>query len=98
MQRISGRGRSHEKTIELDYLISLHDEINRLMDVARSEGQAVLVIDTEAVDIDEHKIFAADLARQVADKFDINIAHYVDQFTSEQKLQKSELPLDSAAA
>jgi deoxyguanosine kinase len=98
MQRISGRGRSHEKAIELDYLISLHDEINRLMDVARSEGQAVLVIDTEAVDIDEHKIFAADLARQVADKFDINIAHYVDQFTSEQKLQKSELPLDGAAA
>jgi|TARA_R110002126_G_scaffold13118_3_gene56517 deoxyadenosine/deoxycytidine kinase len=98
MERISGRGRSHEKAIEMDYLVALHDEINRLMDVARAEGQEVLVIDTEKVNIDEHKIFAADLARQVADQFDINIQHYMNKFVSEQKRHGAQLPLDNANA
>ena len=97
MQRIAGRGRSHEKKIEMEYLVALHDEITRLVDVARDAGQEVLVIDTEKVDIDQHKIFAADLARQIADQFDINIQNYMDQFVSEQKRQDSQLPLDSAA-
>lgn len=97
MQRIAGRGRSHEKKIEMDYLVALHDEITRLVNAARDAGQEVLVIDTEKVNIDQHKIFAADLARQIADRFDINIQNYMDQFVTEQKRQKSELPLDSAA-
>ena len=76
LRRIRGRNRDHEKGVTLEYITALQTEVNKLVAMAKADGQAVLNIDTEAVYLPENAEYARRLARQLSDMFDIDIEKY----------------------
>ena len=73
MRRIRGRNRDHEKDVTLEYITDLQTEINILVNEARIDGQAVMEIDTEAVYLPGNLAYAEQLARELADMFDVDM-------------------------
>lgn len=73
MRRIRGRNREHERDVCMEYIVALHDEINRLVAQARRDGYAVLTIDTEAVYLPNNVAYANHLAQHVAGMFNIDL-------------------------
>lgn len=67
-KRIEMRNRSFEQSVELDYLYNLQNEIGILVNEAKADGLSVIDIDTEEVFIPGNRLFAEDLARDIASK------------------------------
>jgi deoxyadenosine/deoxycytidine kinase len=80
MNRIRGRNRDHEKGVSLDYICELQDELNRLVDCARADGQAVMDIDTEAVYLPGNVAYAEALAYKIAKICDVSLESYLGGF------------------
>jgi deoxyadenosine/deoxycytidine kinase len=78
LRRIRGRGRDHEKAVELEFITALQQEINILVNQAKADGYAVLDIDTEKVFFPDNIAYAEELARQVADMFKIDLSGIID--------------------
>jgi deoxyadenosine/deoxycytidine kinase len=78
LRRIRGRGRDHEKAVELEFITALQQEINILVSQAKADGYAVLDIDTEKVFFPDNIAYAEELARQVADMFKIDLSGIID--------------------
>ena len=74
MKRIHARNRDYELDVDLDYLSDLKNEIDVLVEQAQTAGQQMIVIDTDDIFLDNHKVFALQLAEEIADrlKFCIN--------------------------
>lgn len=79
LKRIRGRNRDHEKSVELDYITALQQEINILVNHARADGYAVMDIDTETVYFPDNVDYAESLARQVSDMFKLDLTTVLDQ-------------------
>lgn len=73
LRRIKGRGRDHEKAVSLDYITTLQTEINTLVAQAKADGTPVMTIDTEEVYLPGNVTYAANLAREIADRFQIDL-------------------------
>lgn len=67
-KRIEMRNRSFEQNVELDYLYALQREIGILVNEAKADGLTVIDIDTEEVFLPGNRLFAEDLARDIADR------------------------------
>ena len=78
LRRIRGRGRDHEKAVELDYITSLQQEINILINQARVDGYAVMDIDTEKVYFPDNLTYAEEFAAQIADMFRLDLSSVLD--------------------
>lgn len=76
MRRIRGRNRDHEREVSLDYITSLQTEINILVNHARTNGYRILNVDTESVFLPGNVAYAHQLARQIADMFQIDMREY----------------------
>lgn len=79
LRRIRGRNRDHEKSVQLDYITALQQEINILVNNARVDGYAVLDIDTEKVFFPDNIAYAEKLANQVADMFKLDLSSVLEQ-------------------
>jgi deoxyadenosine/deoxycytidine kinase len=76
MRRIRGRNRDHERGVTLDYITNLQTEINILVNHARTNGYRILNIDTESVFMPGNVAYARQLARQIAEMFNIDMGEY----------------------
>lgn len=74
LRRIRGRDRDHEKSVELDYVAALQQEINILVNRARADGHAVMDVDAEKIYFPDNLAYAENFARQVAEMFNLDIA------------------------
>jgi deoxyadenosine/deoxycytidine kinase len=79
LRRIRGRNRDHEKSVELDYITGLQQEMNILINHAKADGYAVLDIDTEKVFFPDNIEYAETFARQVADMFKLDLSNVLEQ-------------------
>lgn len=79
LRRIRGRNRKHEKSVALDYIAALSQEMNILVNHARADGYAVLDVDAEAVYFPDNAAYAEQLARQIAGMFNIPMDNYFDR-------------------
>ena len=50
----------------MDYLVTLKNEIDALLDIARDKGQAVIDIDTDTIFLPDNHQFASQLAEDIA--------------------------------
>jgi deoxyadenosine/deoxycytidine kinase len=72
-KRIEHRNRSFEQEVGLDYLYSLQHEIGLLVNEAKADGQSVIDIDTEQVFIPGNRLFAEELAYDIASRCGLEI-------------------------
>lgn len=72
-RRIEHRNRSFEQSVELDYLYALRDQISLLINEAKADGQTVIDIDTEQVFIPGNRLFAEELAFDIASRCGLEI-------------------------
>ncbi len=79
MRRIRSRNRAHEKDVTLDYITTLQDAIDHVVNEARAEGQAVMDIDTENVYMPDNLDYAEQLARNLAKMFNVEFESFVPQ-------------------
>lgn len=68
MKRIHTRNRDYELDVSLEYLSSLRDEIEILIKQSRANGEHVIEIDTDEVFLADHRIFATQLADDIASR------------------------------
>ncbi len=66
MQRIRGRNRDHEANISMGYIAELQNEIGQMVTRLKVEGQPVLAVNTDEVDLRSDMRFAENLARLIA--------------------------------
>jgi len=78
LRRIRGRGRDHEKAVELEFITALQQEINILVNQAKADGYAVLDIDTEQVYFPDNIAYAEGLARDIAAMFKLDLSGVID--------------------
>ncbi|MBI2235242.1 MAG: deoxynucleoside kinase [Micavibrio aeruginosavorus] len=79
LRRIRGRNRDHEKSVALDYIADLQQEMNILINQAKADGYAVLDIDTEKVYFPDNVLYAEQLAQQIADMFKLDLTCVLEQ-------------------
>lgn len=79
LRRIRGRNRDHEKSVALDYIADLQQEMNILINQAKADGYAVLDIDTEKVYFPDNVLYAEQLAQQIADMFKLDLTRVLEQ-------------------
>ncbi|HEY8189672.1 MAG TPA: deoxynucleoside kinase [Micavibrio sp.] len=79
LRRIRGRNRDHEKSVQLDYISGLQQEMNILIHQARDDGYAVLDIDTESVFFPDNIEYAENLANQIANMFKLDLTAILDR-------------------
>jgi deoxyadenosine/deoxycytidine kinase len=72
-KRIQHRNRSYEQEVELDYLYALQHEIGLLINEAKADGQEVIDIDTEQIFIPGNRLFAEELAFDIANRCGLQI-------------------------
>ena len=66
MKRVHMRRRNFELGVTLDYLTELRDEIERLLDIEKEQGQKVVEINTDEIFLPDYHIFARQLAEDIA--------------------------------
>lgn len=79
LRRIRGRNRDHEKSVALEYITDLQQEMNILINQAKADGYAVLDIDTEKVYFPDNVFYAEQLAQQIADMFKLDLTSVLEQ-------------------
>jgi deoxyadenosine/deoxycytidine kinase len=79
LRRIRGRNRDHERSVQLDYITGLQQEMNILIHQARDDGYAVLDIDTETVFFPDNLEYAETLANQIANMFKLDLTAILDR-------------------
>lgn len=72
-KRIQHRNRSYEQEVDLDYLYALQHEIGLLINEAKADGQEVIDIDTEQIFIPGNRLFAEELAFDIANRCGLQI-------------------------
>lgn len=72
-KRIQHRNRSYEQEVGLDYLYALQHEIGLLVNEAKADGQEVIDIDTEQIFIPGNRLFAEELAFDIASRCGLQI-------------------------
>jgi deoxyadenosine/deoxycytidine kinase len=88
-KRIEMRNRSFEQKVELDYLYALQREIGILVNEAKADGLTVIDIDTEDVFIPGNRLFAEDLARDIAAACGFNILEREEKEAVSGKTQRA---------
>lgn len=68
MKRIHTRHRDYELNVDLQYLHDLKDEIDILMNEETAKGQNIIEIDTDNIFLSDHRIFASQLAEDIASR------------------------------
>jgi len=87
MKRIHARNRDYELDVDLAYLSALKDEIDRLVFKEQQAGQQMIVIDTDDIFLDHHKVFALQLAEEIAERLKFCINPVTKQTTSLQEAE-----------
>lgn len=74
MKRIHTRNRDYELDVDINYLENLKDEIEDLIKKSKALGHHIIEIDTDDIFLSDHRIFATQLADDIAKrlKFCIN--------------------------
>jgi len=74
MKRIHTRNRDYELDVNIEYLTALRDEIETLIVVNKAQGHHIIEIDTDDIFLSDHRVFATQLADDIASrlKFCIN--------------------------
>jgi deoxyadenosine/deoxycytidine kinase len=74
MKRIHARNRDYELDVNIAYLENLKQEIELLLNHEKAQGQAVVEVDTDDIFLADHRVFATQLADDIAKrlKFCIN--------------------------
>lgn len=84
MKRIHTRHRDYELNVDLQYLHDLKGEIDILMNEETAKGQNIIEIDTDNIFLSNHRIFASQLAEDIASRLKFCITPPMQNYQTSQ--------------